>query len=465
MIVKDLNLSLIVLIILMHGYSAIMHPSGQLVTSTANCIEYGQEEWFCTERYDPVCGIDGKTYPNCCFARVYGVKFLASQGACQTPDGEDLPPVAFLENRGTPPSPEDEMFENISQLEVQKNQTDQSGQILSSLITNGIVLEEAQQAVKPFQYFRKTGPGKALLSQEEQTQDVNEELTLEMFSPYVKDFADGLKKNRGIGVRMGDNFQFLQNIPQNFHQQEILIGEDDTRVAINDSTATPFAMIGQLQVGCTAALIGSRYVITAAHCILDRFDRELRDLDFSPAKNGHFEPYGKFEWFNFFLPEAWVENKTASADFAVIMYKNRIADLVGGYLDLQVDCAKELYILNVAGYPSDKTPEGSLYATSCQGVELRCSDMTLIHTCDTFGGMSGAPMISYRKDQDPAFAIRAIHTGGNRQLQLNFGTNITPKVKEVIQSWIEQAEKNFAPLLDYVVSTDAIMKLKIAAGN
>eukprot|EP01025_Chloroclados_australasicus_P033725 TRINITY_DN3444_c0_g1_i1.p1 TRINITY_DN3444_c0_g1~~TRINITY_DN3444_c0_g1_i1.p1 ORF type:complete len:456 (-),score=42.58 TRINITY_DN3444_c0_g1_i1:695-2062(-) len=454
---QQLKVLVLFVSLLAHAWGLLFHE-GHLVMSTADCKERGQEEWFCTERYDPVCGIDGKTYPSCCFARVYGVKYVTSHTACQTADGQTLPPVAFLEQFGVP-SPEDE--EEIRDLSWdQQNITNEFNYTEQQQMT-GSVLEQPEIDDQPFEYFRITRSGKALLEWDA----VEDEITLDMFKPYVSDFNLGVKKENGRGIPQSSNFSLVENLAQNFDQEEILIGDEDTRVAINDSTSTPFSAIGQLQVGCTAALIGSRYVITAAHCILDRFDRELRDLDFTPAKNGHFEPYGKFEWFNFFLPKAWVENKTASADFAVIMYKNRIADLVGGYLDLQVDCAKELYILNVAGYPSDKTPEGSLYATSCQGVELRCTDMTLIHTCDTFGGMSGAPMISYRKDQDPAFAIRAIHTGGNRQLQLNFGTNITPKIKETINSWIQQAERNFAPLLDYVVSNDAIQRLNRASGD
>ena len=42
---------------------------------------------FCTEQYDPVCGCDGETYPNACYAAREGVS-VASAGECtpsQTP--------------------------------------------------------------------------------------------------------------------------------------------------------------------------------------------------------------------------------------------------------------------------------------------------------------------------------------------------------------------------------------------
>jgi hypothetical protein len=39
------------------------------------------EEEYCTTEWDPVCGVDGVTYPNACDARISGVR-VAHEGEC-----------------------------------------------------------------------------------------------------------------------------------------------------------------------------------------------------------------------------------------------------------------------------------------------------------------------------------------------------------------------------------------------
>ena len=49
--------------------------------SNGSCLSEPDLNKVCTKQYVPVCGCDGKNYPNACLAKANGVNSF-SQGAC-----------------------------------------------------------------------------------------------------------------------------------------------------------------------------------------------------------------------------------------------------------------------------------------------------------------------------------------------------------------------------------------------
>ena len=50
---------------------------------SGDCLSEPERNKICTKQYVPVCGCDGKVYPNACLAKASGVNSY-SQGECSS---------------------------------------------------------------------------------------------------------------------------------------------------------------------------------------------------------------------------------------------------------------------------------------------------------------------------------------------------------------------------------------------
>ena len=103
---------------------------------------------------------------------------------------------------------------------------------------------------------------------------------------------------------------------------------------------------------CSATLIGSNMIMTAAHCVADSGEW-YSDWAFVPGFNGssNWKPYGIGLAKYVFIYSGWFNNSYLPADVAFIVLKQPLGDQVG-WLGIKVNQTREQGWLQV-GYPAD----------------------------------------------------------------------------------------------------------------
>jgi V8-like Glu-specific endopeptidase len=189
----------------------------------------------------------------------------------------------------------------------------------------------------------------------------------------------------------------------------VVVGKDD-RKQITDSTVYPYStinwMFGQDQKGdwytCSAALIGPKTVLTAAHCVFDHDTGGwAQQLIFIPgALDAENAPFGTYDWDSVHILKGFIDNYDGSNygsvmpwDMAVITLTEAAGDQLG-WMGFEVD-APGNWNATMDGYPADK-PEGTMWESKCalkadnyaglQGAE----GLLFWHTCDMYSGSSGS---------------------------------------------------------------------------
>ncbi len=211
---------------------------------------------------------------------------------------------------------------------------------------------------------------------------------------------------------------------------ESVIGPD-SRVRIHNTTRYPFRTVGRIDIGCTGTLIGTRYVLTAGHCVYNiRNDKWYSRLNFSPGQNGTQRPYGTIGWKRAISVKGWTKKHKRDYDYAMIVLKQDIGKRVG-WMAYGWKNPMPKYNVNINGYPADK-PSRTLWHSYCK--LLIVLTRRLYYACDTYGGMSGSAVYVYWKKSNKRI-IYGIHAYGVDSTGYNGATRITKSVFQNLYRW------------------------------
>jgi len=186
-----------------------------------------------------------------------------------------------------------------------------------------------------------------------------------------------------------------------------VMGDSPDRWRPSNTAANPWRRNGRLSMGCTAALIGNRVLITAAHCVWDKATNSWSNFPtFAAGQDGNNKPFGDVRVVRMTIPAGYQTCSSGSDcrahDWAVLAI-HRDDRLNVGYFGFST--SKGNSRLNLAGYPASKNRQ--LWYDHCP--LLSDEGKWIKHRCDTEPGNSGSGI--YKIVNGHRYVV-AVHGGG-----------------------------------------------------
>lgn len=185
---------------------------------------------------------------------------------------------------------------------------------------------------------------------------------------------------------------------------EYVIGRDDRQRL--SPAATQMVWVygerGRTGWGCSGSFIGSRVILTAAHCLYNHDAGGWASyVQVVPGRDGNSAPFGGIDAYDLYIPIGYADQRPGSIesvfyDYGLIILSTNVGDLAGA---LGVGILSDASLRSptfepfTVGYPGDK-PTGTQWGTITSAF-LQVTEDLLFTDLDIYGGQSGSPVMRW----------------------------------------------------------------------